>query len=205
MRGGSPARPIAEIPLAAVLAATPFVKGVPPASAWIGAALGEHRLLPQRVLPSADLLLTFSVGGVAGQAGLSNERGLLAQKARPEHYVTLARWIGILAAAAAEARWMEHGAMSYAAELGLAEPSSDATGRPPEANIPALPAAGERAPVSIVAALPPTLAPATAAELRGAPIPGVRAALEELEDLRAAGLVTADEYDTKRREILARL
>jgi len=34
VRSGSPARPIAEIPLAAVLAATPIVKGAPPASAW---------------------------------------------------------------------------------------------------------------------------------------------------------------------------
>jgi hypothetical protein len=33
----------------------------------------------------------------------------------------------------------------------------------------------------------------------------VRAALEELEDLRAAGLVTVEEYEAKRREILARL
>jgi hypothetical protein len=187
VRGGPSGRAIATIPLDHVLAATPIAKGRPAPEAWAGVALGPRRLLPRRPLPGGDLLVTFSSGGAAGQLALANRRGLLAPTARHDHYVTLARWIGLLGAAAAEARWLAVGAEAYASDLGLRDP---AAGGPPRAAT----TAADGAPGT-----PETPdAPAT-------PRPGVRAALEELEGLRAAGLVTDDEYQAKRHEILARL
>ncbi len=66
--------------------------------------------------------------GVTGLSGstspqrltVSNRRGLMASKARDEHFENLARWLGVLAAAAAERRWMEVGLPAYLAELGPA-------------------------------------------------------------------------------------
>jgi hypothetical protein len=51
---------------------------------------------------------------------VSNRRGLLASKARDEHFENLARWLGVLATAAAERRWIEIGLPAYLAELGPA-------------------------------------------------------------------------------------
>ncbi len=193
VRAGPSGRAIVSIPLATVLAATPIVKGIPAAESWAGVALGDRQLLPSRPLPAGDLLVTFSTGEGTGQLSVANRRGILAQTARAEHYITLARWIGILGAAAAEARWLAVGTAAYAAELGLGAPA------PPVA----AGAIGGRAaegapPLGRAAGSAPPVAPA-------APAPGIRAALEELESLRADGLVTAEEYEAKRREILARL
>lgn len=180
VRGGPSGRAIAAIPLDGVLAATPIAKGVPAAEAWAGATLGTRRLLERRPLSGGDLLVTFASGGAAGQLGLANRRGLLAPSARPDHYVTLARWVALLGAAAAEARWTQVGAAAYAAELGLG--AADAP--PADAQL-------------SIAGGPP-------AE-RAAGSAGVRTSLEALEELHAAGLVTSEEYAAKRREILARL
>ena len=176
VRAGPSGRAIAVIPLEQVLAATPIVKGAPAAEAWAGARLGDRMLLPTRPLPAGDALVTFSGADGAGQLALANRRGLMASSARPDHYATLMRWIAILGAAAAETRWLAVGVPAYAAELGLAD-----------LDAPVAPADSALA------------APAVAPPSR------IRAALEELEDLRAADLVTAEEYEAKRREILARL
>lgn len=112
---------------------------------------------------------------------IANRGGLMAARARDEHYQSLARWLGVLAAAAAERRWTEVGLPEYLAELGLAVDG---------ATSPAIDGGRAAAP----AASPP-----------GVPTPSVQASLVELEALRTAGLVGADEYAEKRREILARL
>ena len=112
---------------------------------------------------------------------LANRGGMLAARARDDHYQSLACWLGVLAAAAAERRWTEVGLPGYLAELGLA-PDGTAS------------AASERDHPAAPAAVPPDGA-----------TPAVQASLVELEGLRAAGLVGADEYAAKRREILARL
>jgi hypothetical protein len=187
VRAGPSGRVIATLPLDGILAATPIVKGVPTAESWAGAVLGERQVLPQRLLPGGDLLLTFSGAGAAGQLSLANRRGLLAQTARPDHYVTLARWIGILGAAAAEVRCLAVSPAAYAAELGLGEPAAGRTG-------------------SVPGPVPPADTGTEATRERPPAAPtGVRAALEELEALRSADLVSAEEYEAKRREILARL
>jgi len=120
--------------------------------------------------------------GAAGPLRLivSNRRGLLASKARDDHFEALARWLGVLAAAAAERRWTDVGLATYLTELG--------------------PAAGGPATSMVVPAGDAVAAPATPAAA-----PSIQARLVELESLRAAGLVAEDEYADKRREILARL
>ncbi len=215
VRAGRAGRSIATIPLDGILAATPIARGVPAPGAWAGVTLDGRRLLPERLVPAGDLLVTFSSGGAAGQLVLANRRGLLAQTARPDHYAALARWIGILGAAAAEARWVEIGAAAYAGELAGRRPPVVRAASGAGAAAMAAPAAAAAAPAaSAPNAMPPIGSSATgdrgpdagpiaAAEVP--PVQGVRAALEELESLRAAGLVTAEEFETKRREILARL
>jgi hypothetical protein len=124
--------------------------------------------------------------GSPGSAGplhlaVSNRRSLLAAKARDEHFANLARWLGVLAAAAAEQRWTEVGLPAYLAELG---PAAWGPAGPPSALADAIADPG-----SLPAAAPSS----------------VRARLVELESLRAAGLIAGDEYADKRREILASL
>ena len=51
---------------------------------------------------------------------VANRRGLLASRARDDHFEALAQWLGVLAAAAAERRWTEVGLPAYLAELGPA-------------------------------------------------------------------------------------
>ncbi len=203
VRAGRSGRSAATIPLASVLAATPAVKGAPGAGTWTGAVLGGRRLLERGPLVSGDLLVTFSSGGGAGQIALSNRRGLFAPTARADHYATLARWLAILGAAAAETRWTDVGPTAYAAELGL----RDAVQGPVTAieRAPAVDPADAGRTAARAAPDGRSDGSAPAAGRAGTPQPGVRAALEELEGLRAAGLVTAAEYDAKRREILARL
>jgi hypothetical protein len=133
-------------------------------------------------------------GGPAGGPGplrltVGNRRGLLASKARDDHYEALAHWLGVLAAAAAERRWTEIGLPAYLAELEQG-------------------AAGPVASAAIAAGVPRIAGDALVAVPGGLPViaaPSVQASLVELESLRAAGLIAEGEYAEKRREILARL
>ncbi len=117
---------------------------------------------------------------------VANRRGLLASKARDDHFRDIATWLGVLAAAAAERRWIEIGLPAYVAELG---PAAGGAGRALRALDSARPAAD---------------VPGGPAGLAESP-PSIQASLVELEGLRAAGLLADDEYVEKRREILARL
>jgi len=177
-------RALAQLPLESIVAATPIRKGQPAASAWAGLQQGERHVLPRRLLDEGDLLVTFAGRDAAGLVALSNRRGLLVERARPDHYELVARWLGILAAAAAEARWVAIGAEAYAAELGLRV-----------ADLAAAPGLGPT----------PAVLPGPDTALAEGPTSAIRPALEQLEELRGAGLVSETEYEAKRREILARL
>lgn len=179
----SPAREVARIPLRTILAirARGDAGG---AGSWAGlTAFGRH---DDRTLPDVDgdLVVTFAGDGGPGRLVLANRRGFAAVKARSDHYVIAGRGLAILAAAAAEARWIDVGAARYAAELGLTTEAASA------ASAAEAPGSGAGGPGS------------------GAGWPGsvaIADALATLEDLRARGLVTETEYAEKRREILSRL
>ena len=118
---------------------------------------------------------------------LANRGGLLASRARDDHFEALARWLAVLASAEAERRWTEVGLPAYLAEMGpAAGGAAAASGGPAPATVD----------ITADRAAPPT---------RSVPAPSIQASLAELESLRAAGLVADDEYAAKRREILARL
>jgi hypothetical protein len=180
-----PAREVLRVPLAMVLAVRAATKGGTAADAWAGlAALGRRDELP---LPpvDGDLVVTFAGPDGLGRVGIGNRRGIFVARARGDHYPVIGRWLGILAAAAAEARWAVVGPAAHAAELGLGAPGAPAM--PPAArSVPGVPAVAAVAPAA------------------GGPT-SVGDALATLEDLRERGLVTDAEYAAKRSEILARL
>ena len=176
-----------------------------PLHAIVGVAAGHAEVTVQYAAPpTASASDTTSVrAGAAGALRLvvANRRGMLASKARDDHFTSLARWLGVLSAAAAERRWIEVGLATYLAELGPAAggaPGSEAVagGRPvaDSTEVPTRPVpTADRASTSFGDY--PAIAASTS----------VQASLVELENLRTAGLVAEDEYAEKRREILARL
>jgi hypothetical protein len=119
VRERNPARERVRVPLHAVLAVSPAVRGRR-ADAWSGLAF-EDRLERTSTPPlDGDLLVAHATPAGLGRIALANPSGLLAARARPDHYAILARWIGIAAAAAAERRWTAVGPRRHAYELGLA-------------------------------------------------------------------------------------
>lgn len=204
----NPAREVVRVPLAAILATRSATKGRPAAVAWGGPA--ASRLPEGSPLPAVagDLVVTLAGPAGLGRVGIGNPRGIFAARARADHYFVVARWLGILAAAAAEARWIAVGPATHARELGLAEPGAAG-------------AAGTAAPAALEpgsSAVSPAGAVLAGAVLTGAagavpagvggPASGgasVGDALATLEELRVRGLVTDAEYAAKRSEILARL
>ncbi len=182
VRERNPNREIARVPFDTILAIAHATKDGGRAGAWSGLVF-DGRRDPAPLPPlDGDLVVTFASPAGLGRLALANRRGILASRAGPDHYATMGRWLGILAAADAEARWTAVGVRRHAAELGLAPPIDAA----------ADPGTGDAA---------RTAGGGGAAAEAGA----VRAALEALEGLRTAGLVTDGEYAAKRREILARL
>jgi hypothetical protein len=166
-------------PSGALLAEVPL-----PSIAGAAAGHGEITLYYAQP-PGTRVARALAAGGPAGllQLTAANRRGLLASRARDDHYWNLARLLGPLAAAAAERRWTEIGLPAYLVELGLA------AGDP----------AGGRTTGSVDEATPTAERPAA-----GSPS-SIESSLVELEQLRAAGLLADGEYAEKRREILARL
>jgi hypothetical protein len=149
-----PARELARVPLDAILAASPAVRGRR-ADAWAGLVFEERRERTSLPPLDGDLVVAHATPSGLGRIALANRTGLLAARARSDHYAILARWIGIVAAAAAERRWTAVGTRRHAHELGLA----------------AVPQGGWPSPV----ADPPAASPASVAdalrlleELRGA-------------------------------------
>jgi hypothetical protein len=170
-----------------------------PLSVIVGSASG-HGEVTLHYAAGSTPARAAGVAALPGSTGLqrmtvSNRRGLLASKARDEHFENLARWLGVLAAAAAERRWMEVGLPAYLAELG------PAVGGPVDSAAVASPRLDDTAPSSAIGPIPVSSGPPLA---KPAPA-SVQASLVELESLRTAGLVADDEYAAKRQEILARL
>lgn len=115
----NPARERVRTPLHAILAVSPAVRGRR-ADAWTGLAF-EDRLEQTSPPPlEGDLVVGHASPTGLARIALANRRGLLAARARPDHYAILAHWIGIAAAAAAERRWTSVGPLGHAQELGLA-------------------------------------------------------------------------------------
>jgi hypothetical protein len=180
IREKRPIRDVHRVPLEAILAIAHAGAGHP-AGSWAGLVF-EGRL-DSTAAPAVDGDLVVTSAGERGleRLALANRRGILAARARADHFQIVGSWLGMLAGAAAEARWSAVGARDYATELGLV----------PGETLPGADAAGDG----------PVRSPAAA--VAGAAT--VREALEALEELRAVGLVSDDEYAVKRREILARL
>jgi len=118
VRERSPARERVRVPLDAILAVSPAVRGRR-ADAWSGLVFEDRR--ERTSLPSldGDLVVAHAVSTGLARIALANRRGLLAARARPDHYAILARWIGFAAAGAAERRWTAVGTRRHAYELGL--------------------------------------------------------------------------------------
>ena len=139
VRERNPARERARIQLGAILAICPAAKDRR-ADGWAGLAFGELRT-PNSLPPlDGDLVLAHAAPGGVERVALANRTGLLAPRARPDHYTIMARWLGIIAAGEAEERWMAVGPARYAYELGL-------TAEPPEGPadpVVEAPAAGQR-------------------------------------------------------------
>ncbi len=176
---------------ALLLAGTPAPRGTRRLARWSGLSFEGSVELRSPSIDGGGLLLTFRSPTGHQQVAVGNRRGLFANKARAEHYDSLARLLGALAAVAAEARWREIGADAYAVALGLrAVPES---GRSPVAGSIGREATGDGSSARGLIR-PGSGAPASARS--------ARERLAELDDLRAANLVTEDEYERKRAEIL---
>lgn len=178
VRERNPARERVRFPIEAILSVSPATK-TRRADAWAGLAFGELSIAAS--LPPLNGEIVIAHGAPAGvdRISLSNRTGLLAPRARPDHYAILTRWLGIVAAGAAEQRWIEESPARHAHEIGL-------MAAPPEG-------------------WPTPAAEAPAAEAPPAGQAPVVEAMRLLEELRSAGLVSDDEYAAKRREILGRI
>lgn len=184
IREHNPSREIHRVRLDAILAIGHAAGGQRRADAWAGLVLDGR---PEQASPPSldgDLVVTHAGDTGLARFALANRRGIFVARARADHFEIVARWLGMLAGAAAEERWMAVGPRRYAVQLGLVAGVVDET-----RSAAAEPGAAARAGME-----PPV--PATTS---------LRDALETLEQLRAARLVTDDEYAAKRREILARL
>ena len=151
---------------------------------WAGIHSGKVSALPTPAVRDGSLLVTYAVDGGFAQFGIGNRGGIFASRGRTDHYGSLAHWLGTWSGAEAQARWRRVGAAAHAEELGLREHAA------PAAELPA--------PTRTAGTWSESVAPSGATR-------SVRDALVELEDLRAAHLVSDEEYAAKRREILARI
>ncbi len=177
-RGG---RTLASIPAATILAASPVGRGRR-SVAWDGTWAEGMRMRVAPDLPPGDLLVTYAADRCASRVSIGNPSGLFANRPGAAHYEEIARWIALLAVAHAEARWTSTGVPGYAAELGLVE------GGPVGASTREVDRGGDA---------PDATAPGVTTS--------VREAMLQLEELRGAGLITEQEYEVKRSEVLRRL
>ncbi len=134
VRERSPAREVLRVPLGNILAVSAAVNGRR-ADAWAALAFEDRRERTSLPPLDGDLVVAHATPAGVGRIALANRRGLLAARARADHYAILARWIGIVAAGAAEVRWTAVGPQRHAHELGLA--AAPAGGPDPVAEAPA--------------------------------------------------------------------
>ncbi|MFH1474666.1 MAG: hypothetical protein ABIG85_02290 [Chloroflexota bacterium] len=119
VRERNPARERVRVALDAILAVSPAIRGRR-ADTWEGLAIEGRREETSPPSLDGDLVVAHATPTGIGRIALANRTGMLAARARPDHYAILARWIGIAAAAAAERRWTAVGPRRHAYELGLA-------------------------------------------------------------------------------------
>ncbi|HSW41380.1 MAG TPA: SHOCT domain-containing protein [Patescibacteria group bacterium] len=174
VRERNPSRERVRLALDAILAVSAAARGRR-ADTWAGLAFEAWRERESPPPLDGDIVVAHATPTGIGRLALANPTGLLAARARSDHYTILTHWIGIVAAGAAERRWTAVGPRRHAHELGLA------------------PAPPGESPASPGTDAPPAI-PLTVVD-----------ALGVLEELRAAGLVSGDEYAAKRREILDRI
>jgi hypothetical protein len=174
-RGGTT---LAAVGASLILAASPSGGRVGSRPPWDGTWLDGHRAPVGALTPAGDLVVFRADSRGISSFSIANPSGFFATRARPDHYEGLARWIALFAVTHSELRWRELGVDRYLSELGLV-PAMD-TERGGEAR-------------------------AAGAPLGTGSQGTIREALLELEGLREAGLLTAAEYEAKRREILNRL
>jgi hypothetical protein len=177
IRERNPSREVGRVPLGGILAVQPPGTGGRSAGGWLGIVAFGRPVPDDLPAVAGDLVVTFG-GPALGRLAVSNRRGFAVPRARPDHYALTARWLGYIAAAAAEDRWCAIGPAAHAAEILLHPPGSWPAPGLPDTGSPAAPQVR-----------PPSLADSLAA----------------LEELLARGLVSQDEYTRKRNEILARL
>jgi hypothetical protein len=128
----NPARERERVPLAAILAVSAAVRGRR-ADTWTGLAFeGRHERTSKPPL-EGHLVVTHATPAGLGRLALGNRTGLLAARARADHWTILVRWVGIMAAAAAERRW---GHCATPMSSG-SRPRRPAAGRPRSPTMPA--------------------------------------------------------------------
>ena len=177
-------RTLASVPAATILGACPGGGRRRANASWDGTWIEGARIPTTPGVPPGELLMIHATDRGASSLSIANPSGLFANRPSPAHYEELARWIGLLAIVHSETRWQRIGVATYAAELGLTAsgPDRGLSGR-------------------------------TDAALQGSPTTSAAReatstahdAMLELEQLRAADLITQQEYEDKRREVLRRL
>ncbi len=185
-RGGDT---LASVPAATILAVCPLGRDARGSRPWDGAWNGGAGPAVTPDVLRGDLLVIHAAEGIVSSFSLGSPSGLFATRPGSTHYEELARWVGLFAITRAEARWGEIGAAAHAAELGLAIPAPVGDGAPGR-GVPRRPNGG-----------PPADRPAPG-EARPS---SARQAMLELEDLLAGGMISQQEYQAKREEILRRL
>ena len=206
IREMSSSRDLLRVPFAMILAAAHAQEDGPRPGAWAGLAFrGTVEAETTQPIDGNFVMAFAAENGGLGRLALANQRGLLAAKARPDHFAIVARWLGVIAAAAAEARWTAVGARLHAVELGLA--AAPPTDTPGDDAGPAAPDGGLREPGAGESGRGESGRGEPGRGEPGAPsgAASVKEALQVLEELRAAGLVSDTEYAMKRSEILDRL
>ena len=123
----------------------------------------------------AEVMLTASTPEGHRLLYIGNPGSLFATKARSDHFGILAWWLGVTAGVTAERRWMALGPARHAAELGL---RAEGPGEPESS-------------------------------LAGSPVPAgadaLGPAIEALDRLRDAGVLTPTEYEAKLRDLRSRV
>lgn len=123
----------------------------------------------------AEIALTASTPEGRRLLCIGNPGSLFATKARSDHFGILAWWLGVTAGVTAERRWMALGPARHAAELGLRAAGPGES----EASV-----VGTREPAGTDALGP---------------------AIEALDRLRDAGVLTPTEYEAKLRDLRSRV
>ena len=140
----------------------------------VGTVRGTPATPPMQPPRGAEVVLTASTPEGQRLLSIGNPGSLFATKARSDHFGILGWWLGVTAGVTAERRWMAVGPARHAAELGLRAAGSGESDAP---------VAGTPGPAGTDALGP---------------------AIEALDRLRDAGVLTPTEYEAKLRDLRSR-